>query len=401
MKNKYLQKILDLKAKKKTYLDAAAAANDKGDITAYDAAMQNVANVQAEIDRTQAIVDAMDDSSAGTPTPTPVPATAASPASSIRASNEYANAFAWALAHGVNPGNAREVSDDRKGILMAALTETGGTPEGANGGFLVPEDVETRIRELRRALNPLADLFTVETVTTRTGFRVLDTAPNKGFTKISEMGEVAKDDQPAFTRVPFAVEDYAGILPISNDLLEDNTAGLLAYLARWFAKKGVLTENAVLYPMLRGLPATKVSASMEIISIKTALNLMLDPAISVDAKLITNQAGLNTLDNLMDDSGNPLLQPDLTQPTRMVFAGRPVHVYPNSQMPNLNEGAPLYIGDPRQLATLFRRKGLEVASTTIGGNAWSTNSTEMRGIMRLCATKFDTDAVKALTLPTP
>lgn len=399
MKNQYLQKILDLKAKKKTHLDAAAAANDKGDITAYDAAMQDVANVQAEIDRTQAIVDAMDNSSAGTSTPTPVPETAATPASNIRSSNEYANAFAWALRNGVNPGNAREVSDDRKGILMAALTETGGTPEGANGGFLVPEDVETRIRELRRALNPLADLFTVETVTTRTGFRVLDTAPNKGFTKISEMGEAPKDDQPAFTRVPFTVEDYAGILPISNDLLADNTAGLLAYLARWFAKKGVLTENAVLYPMLSGLSATNVAVGKEITMIKLVLNGMLDPAISVDAKLITNQSGLAILDILTDDVGRPLLQPDLTQPNHMMFAGRPVHVYSNGQMPNLEAYAPLYIGDPRQLATLFRRNGLEVASTTIGGSAWSTNSTEMRGIMRLCASQFDTDAVKVLTLP--
>lgn len=399
MKNQYLQKILDLKAKKKTHLDAAAAANDKGDITAYDAAMQDVANVQAEIDRTQAIVDAMDNSSAGTSTPTPVPETAATPASNIRSSNEYANAFAWALAHGVNPGNAREVSDDRKGILLDALTETGGTPEGANGGFLVPEDVETSIRELRRAFNPMADLFTVETVTTRTGFRVLDAAAAKGFTKINEMGEIPQDDQPAFTRVAFTVEDYAGILPISNDLLADNTAGLLAYLARWFAKKGVLTENGVLYPMLSGLVATQVTATKEIASIKKALNVDLDPAIAVDAKLITNQTGLNVLDSLVDSRDRPMLQPDPTQPTRMMFAGHPVHVYSNSQMPDLEAGAPLYIGDPRQLATLFRRKGLEVASTTIGGKAWSTNSTEMRGIMRLGATKFDGAAVKALTLP--
>lgn len=399
MKNKHLQKILDLKAKKKTHLDAAAAANDKGDITAYDAAMQDVANVQAEIDREQAIVDAMVDA-APTATPTPAPATAAAPVDSIRASNEYANAFAWALRNGVTPGNAREVSDERKGILLDALTEIGGEPEGANGGFLVPEDVETRIRELRRAFNPMADLFTVETVTTRTGFRVLDAATPKGFTKINEMGEIPQNDQPAFTRVGFVIEDYAGILPISNDLLADNTAGLLAYLARWFAQKGVLTENGVLYPMLSGLPMTEVTANKEVAAIKKTLNVDLDPAISMDAKLITNQTGLNVMDNLVDGNGRPLLQPDPTQPTRMLFAGHPVRVYPNSQMPDLEAGSPLYIGDPRQLATLFRRKGLEVASTTIGGRAWNTNSTEMRGIMRLCATKFDAAAVKALKLPT-
>ena len=42
--------------------------------------------------------------------------------------------------------------------------------------------------------------------------------------------------------------------------------------------------------------------------------------------------------------------------------------------------------------TLFMGKSLEVASTNIGGNAWSTDSVEVRGIMRMDAQKMDGEA---------
>jgi HK97 family phage major capsid protein len=53
---------------------------------------------------------------------------------------------------------------------------------------------------------------------------------------------------------------------------------------------------------------------------------------------------------------------------------------------------PVYVGDYKVFATLFRGKNLEVASTNIGGNAWATDSTEVRGIMRIDVKKLDTAA---------
>ena len=41
-----------------------------------------------------------------------------------------------------------------------------------------------------------------------------------------------------------------------------------------------------------------------------------------------------------------------------------------------------------------------MASTDVGGNAWATDSTEVRGIARLAVSKFDTSAAvrRQLTL---
>ena len=46
----------------------------------------------------------------------------------------------------------------------------------------------------------------------------------------------------------------------------------------------------------------------------------------------------------------------------------------------------------QSFGTLFRKRGLEVAATNIGGDAWATDSTELRGIMRLDAKTMDTAA---------
>ena len=70
------------------------------------------------------------------------------------ASNEYARAFCYALRNGITRKNG--AGNEHVKILYDALTETGGNPTGSDGGFLVPEDIDQSIRELKRTLNPLA-----------------------------------------------------------------------------------------------------------------------------------------------------------------------------------------------------------------------------------------------------
>ena len=53
----------------------------------------------------------------------------------------------------------------------------------------------------------------------------------------------------------------------------------------------------------------------------------------------------------------------------------------------------LFIGDGKEFATLFRCGAFELSSTDIGGDAWRTDSTELRGITRLGVSKFDAEAM--------
>ena len=325
--------------------------------------------------------------------------------SEILRSNEYARAFAYAISNGIT--RKKGAGDENVRILYDALTEGGGTPTGSDGGFLVPEDVQNQIIEQVRTLNPLSQFFGEESVTAPTGWRVTDTAPTQGLLPTNEMGQIQTGEQPHFAKVPYSCSKYALYLPVSNELMTDNVANLFAYLSQWFAKKLVITENSLLVTLLQTLTAVDISAD-PLKGIKKALNVDLDPAISALATIITNQSGYNELDNLLDDNKRPLLQPDPTNATANRIKGRNVAMVSDLTLANVTTGegqsattaADLFIGDGKQFATLFRCGSFELASTDIGGSAWRTDSTELRGIARLGVTKFDAAAMvrRSITL---
>lgn len=405
------KRLLDLMAKKKAVVDKMKAADAANDQAAFDTAQAELAPLDAEIVRVKAIVAAedtalpddvgIDDPEGGDGTPA---ATGNSGSRGPVNSRECIHAFCECIRAQAG-GDRQRFATNADIVRRAVQNESPGMNEGtaSEGGLIVPQDIQTRINQLKRALNPLADLFSVENVSFLSGSRVIDTHPTAGFTKINEFDPIPRDDKPAFTKIDYKVEDYALIVPVSNDLRQDTDENLLSYLAGWFAKKGVITENKLLLTLLAALDgsAAAAAAGKELLTIKKALNVTLDPAIALTSKFVTNQDGFNYLDTLEDGQKRPLLQPNPTDATVKMLLGRSVTVMPNSVLPTTASKAPLYFGDFTQYGTLFRRKALELAATDIGGNAWATNSTEVRGIMRLDAKTFDASAATAVALTLP
>ena len=224
---------------------------------------------------------------------------------------------------------------------------------------------------------------------------------SEGLNLITETGTITPDDQPSFEKVSYSVKKYGDIIVVSSELMEDNTAGLMQYLSEWFAPKVVLTENALLLALLDGLTASNITAGSEVKDIKKALNKGLNTAYSRRAVLLCNQDSYNHLDELEDANKRGLLVPDPTAPDAYRFKGRPVAYADNDLLPSrtvTTTGAtkgdyyPIYIGDFKSFGTLFRRKALEFASTNIGGSAWRTDTTEVRGIVRMDAQKMIAEA---------
>ena len=391
------KRLLDLQAKAKAIVDRMKEADKAGDQTAFDAAQAELAPISAEIARVKALMQAEENATPEPQNLAPAQGAASAPVNS----SECIHAFCECVRAGAAGDRTRYLQNAdivHRAVKNEGMTE--GTP--ADGGLIVPSDIQTMIREQMRALNPLSELFTVETVSTNTGSRVRDTAPTNGFTKVAEMDTISKDDKPAFTKVEFTVEDYALIVPVSNDLLNDTDQNLLAYLSRWLGKKAVITENKLLLTLLTALDgsAAAITESGALKAIKKLVNVTLDPIFGVSASFLTNQSGFNFLDSLEDNSGRPLLQVNPADRTQYMVGGRAVHVVSDAVLPN-NTTAPLYVGDFKSFGTLFRRQAMEIASTNVGGNAWNTNSTEVRAITRLAVAKFDDKAVAAgkITLP--
>ena len=314
-------------------------------------------------------------------------------------SNEYARSFRAALKLGAKADRSTPYHDILKPVYDA-LTIAGGDPEGSNGGFLVPEDVDLQIRKLMREMQPLSDLITVENVNTNSGSRVVDVAPTKGFTKMDgELTPVPEDDQPIFAQKTFTLDKYGLILPISTELVDDEASNLFGYLAGWFAEKMMITDNQLVLSELKKLSAT-AAANGVFGGIKSALNKGLTPIHSRNAVILTNQTGLDLLDQELDGNDRPLLQTDVREATGFRVLGRRLVVVEDAVLQNVSGGAPLYAGNMKQLATLYRRYPLRIASTTVGGNAWKNDGYEMRGIVRMGISTWDQTSTKALTLPT-
>lgn len=321
-----------------------------------------------------------------------------------RSSPEYSQAFFDAFKNGVSPKTIKEGyhSAEKYQVLMATLTETGGSPAGEDGGFLLPIEFDNKIRELMRQYPDLAPYVNVEDVSAYTGWRAVEQAAAAlPFAAITEDTSLDPMEQPKFDKVTFTLVDYGGYQPISNDLLNDSPVNIMNYLGRWVAKKVALTNTSRVLSLINAISPTAVGTTDDqIAAIKTALNITLDPVVSAGASLFTNQKGFDILDQLLDGEGRPLLQPDPTAPTQYRFSGRPVVVVATTHWANLTstDRARLAIGDGKQFMTLFRRSGVEMASTNIGGDAWRKNNTEVRAIIRLDEAVMDASAMVLLTL---
>lgn len=283
-------------------------------------------------------------------------------------------------------------SIDDKNILDAQNALSSNT--GEDGGYLIPVDQRTQIRELKRAFSSLRQYVTVETVTTKTGSRNMEKdAEHTPWADITEGSEIGKTATPKFAEVRYSIKDKGGILPIPNSLLGDNTANLKAYINKWLAKKSVATENAMIITLMETL-AKKTITGLD--DVKNVFDVDLDPAISAMGVSVMNQDSFNFFNKIKDKNDNYILERDPKNPTKKLLNGRPIIVLSNkilkTKTVNTKKMAPIFMGSLKEAIVLFDREQMSLLSTNIGGDAFAKNLTNVRGIMRLDASKFDTSA---------
>lgn len=287
----------------------------------------------------------------------------------------------------------QKMTDDELGVMEKYKARLS-SQTGEDGGYIIPEDIQTRINELRQTDDDLKQYVTVEPVSTNKGARTLERrADHTPFAPLSEYGDpnaMQEIESPKFDRLEYNIEDYAGFLPVYNSILEDTDQALENYLVRWIAKKSKATDNHLILQIVDDFDKIQIDNYQ---GIKDILNVELDPAFLATTRIYTNQDGFNYLDKLEDGNGRPLLQPDPTQPTRKLLFGYPVVKLSNKTIKTQDNLAPIIVGDLREAVVLWDRKQLSIDMTREGGNAWRTNTTEFRAIQREDVTAWDDEAV--------
>ena len=283
--NKKLLEMLDsINNKKQEVKDLVAA----GDLENAKKAKEELKNLQEQFDLLKDIEDDEATNAEGRlKTGTAVPIQDKNP------EKEFADAARRGFRNAMNEGTASE------------------------GGYTVPEDIQTRINTYREAKASLIDLVDVENVTTNKGSRTFKKRSQQtGFQKVGEGGKIPGKNTPQFERISYEIEKYAGYFPTTNELLEDSDANITGTLVSWIGDESRVTRNKIILGVINEKEKTELKGLDDI---KKTLNVTLGQAFKPTSRIVTNDDGLQYLDTLKDNEGKYLLQPNPAQPMKIVL----------------------------------------------------------------------------------
>jgi len=399
----------DLLQQRADSLDEAAKKYAAGDMTGYNAAMETVKGFNGQLETLSGLLTEAEKSFGVDPVPTDVDArnmfAGKALVDAIRGTEKYAAAWLEAMRKGISYDKGVGIKSlaplYEAESAMKALTIGGGDTPGEDGGFLVPIDFDNAVQELLKEYVDLSELVNVEHVKVNSGWRVVDTSGTRtALTKVGERGKIVAGQQPSYKRVDYTCEKFGDKIIVSNELMADAKA-LIAFLAKWWAPKYVMTKNALILEQLNALGFTALAGATDaeqIKSLKTLINTGLNTAHSKRATILTNSFGYDTMDNWVDANGRALLVPDLKSDGGEKFKGRPVIYADPDLIPAVEQAGaaydPMYVGNLKAFCTLFLRQGVRIRSTDIGGEAWDTDSTEIRCTCRMDCQTVDENAVK-------
>lgn len=248
--------------------------------------------------------------------------------------------------------------------------------EDDEGGYTVPQDIQTRINQYRDATFNLRQLVRVETVTAPTGSRIFQVKGSQAaWTSIGEGTAIGVKNTPTFERATYSIKKYGGIFPVTNELLKDSDANITRVLTEWIGDGSRVTGNSLILTAI----ATKSQTNLaDLEGIKKALIKTLGQAYMPTSSIVTNDDGLLYLSTLQDGNGRDLLSPDPFRPMELwlsVGAVRvPIKVIPNGVLATSNNKVPFIIGDLKEGIWFFdyNQTAIVASNTAIVGSGENT-----------------------------
>lgn len=293
-------------------------------------------------------------------------------------------------------------------VYKDALTSTVQPDADEKGiGVTIPEDIRTKIIELRRSDDNLEQYVNVESVATKSGTRNIEVdADSTPFDNVDEAADFPGMDEPKFRQIEYKVKKKGGILKLTAELLEDTAQNIMAYINKWIAKKTKATRNMMILKVLNAITDGKEVVVSNIDSLKDIFNEKLDPAIAATSIVITNQSGFNYLDKLKDKDGNYILQKDPTQKTKgkLLFGEYPIiklskktlastKILGEDQKTITGYKHPVFCGDIKEAITLFDRNVITIDMNDKAAGLWEKDMTGIKVRDRFDVQAVDEDAV--------
>ena len=327
-----MSKIEEMQAKLAVIINTAQDYLDKDDLENADKMQKQAQELADKIEKQKAL----DKLSAGIEVPQASQATeGAKDATKAKENASFIRAALKKLS-------GTKLTEAEDALLLPSVTY----PNGEHGeGYILPQDIRTKIKEKLRQFRSLREVCGYLKTTSLTGSYPSDNDETEGLIDFTDGTDGTYVTDPAFTPVSWSLKEKGAFIKISNTLLSLTDNDLINYIVKRFAKKAVITENAMAKAKLEANKTAKTLSGWE--ALKESINVDLDPDALYNTKIITNQDGFNALDKALDHNGRSVLQPDPTQPTKRLFMGYPVEVFSNAMLPSdsTNNVAPIYYGN--------------------------------------------------------
>ena len=233
----------------------------------------------------------------------------------------------------------------------ALLLPSTSAPNGTNGeGYILPQDIQTKINKKIRDFRSFRTVCGhMSTTALKGSFPVENIDSLTGLVDFTDGTDGSETTDFSFTQVTFSLKEKAAFIKLSNTLLALTDNDLISYIVEIFAKKAVITENAMAITTIEKGKTKKTLSDWA--ALKSSINRDLDPAALYGTVIVTNQDGFDVLDSAKTSDGKPLMQPDITDPTARRLFGYPVIMFSNAQLPSTaatssKDGyAPIYYGN--------------------------------------------------------
>lgn len=255
-----------------------------------------------------------------------------------------------------------------KGVRAIITKDFSGNSEGvsANGGYTVPEEIETKVQKLREAQESLMDLVSVKKVKSNKGRETYKTRGDyTGFSSVGEGGKLPRKSGLKFSSLEYSISKYGGYMPVTEELIEDSDEDIEALLVEWLGNESRVTRNNLILTAIN----SKQEEDLENLDgIKNVLNTKL-AKFKNSAVIVTNNDGVQYLDTLKDKNDRPLLNPDPTAPTQLrLRCGTStilIKEYDNETIPTVEGKMPFKIGDFKEGIKFFDRKQLSLLASNV------------------------------------
>lgn len=276
-------------------------------------------------------------------------------------------------------------------VENAIVIESDNTENQSGTNYLIPEDVNVAIRELKRTYNSAKELVNVIPVTTLSGSTNFETDDDGLLDDFEDGAVISESNNPKFDKKPWAIKFKGKLIYISNIVLGNEKAQLMSYINKWFIRKAVRTENKDIFTALKNGKTQVAVKGLD--ALKKEINL-LDPALK--QVIVTNTSGFAAMDDEKDKNGRGMLQVDPTNASRKIYQSLPIHVFADSELPNIEEGKyPVFIGSTKDGCDFMDRESLDFATSE--HFAFNKNQTTLRVIEGYDVVETDKDAYKYIS----